>query len=204
MDLPTLPALFDKITNHAFGTVEARTLLNYSCYVARQHPDAHIAYRKSELDFLLFARRDGNDYRDRAYHSMFLSAEEAVQAIAAGLNTRAGAALIRLFGIRGVERATLLSRSAVTGAQTMLERHSISSQGATMGVMYGELASIFVTMAFRRYEQCLALITAYPAKGAYQFGSPHHEPYQRTILPPPMGHDWLVFEDRGYLYPAGN
>lgn len=201
MDTPTLREVHDLVKSRSFGPVAARTLINYSAYVAGTDPSVHIhphvhimaggAGRAPDEHF-----RDKLDFKnepddERAMQSMFRSLEEGAGGVSAAMNCRAGEAVVNFFHMSAVRRVALHSRPRAAGVPEMTLRSATSAMGTRSGTMYMNLDTSFVTLVFTIYAGCLVLVTGLPA-GVTPWGRNH----------PPENMDLVVYSGQDYPFPA--
>jgi hypothetical protein len=154
---------FDAVLHRTFTAVEARTVINYTAYVARHdglHADLHVGLDTPWHPYDEHVA-DLPQYDERARHSMFANLDEAAAALAAGLNTPAGEeALFDLILFAG--RVTLYSRSACHGAPQMILRHATAVMGVRAGTMTRREQTLWVTFVLTAHRGHAALVTGYP------------------------------------------
>ena len=156
---PYLYLVADRIARREFGAADAMALIRYSDLSRMQtgaHPGPHVSITAPARtrDFHL----QDTKYAARDLHTMFRSEQQAASAVAAALNTQAGAeAVIRLQHLRLGRRAVLYSRSGAAPDTGVLR-----SAGQN-GVSWTEAPTQFLTLVLEhRGDGQLVLITAYP------------------------------------------
>ena len=151
----------EAIHHRRFGEIQARTVINYTAYVARHdglHADLHIGLDTDRLPYDEHLAAIPQ-YEERARHSMFANIEEAAAALAAGLNTPAGEEALGDLMHGG--RVTLYSRSACHGAAQMILRQATAVMGVRAGTMMRHENTLWVTFVLTDHRGHVALVTAY-------------------------------------------
>ncbi|HUO29033.1 MAG TPA: hypothetical protein VMU80_07450 [Bryobacteraceae bacterium] len=156
---PYLYLVAERIARREFDAGDAMALIRYSDLsrgYTGGHPGPHVSVTSParSRDFHLA----GTTYAARARHTMFRSEQEAAGAVAAALNTQAGAeAVLRLQHLRLGKRAVLYSRS---GARI---GGGVNRAAGSHGVTWTAGATEFVTLVLEHSgDGQLVLITAYP------------------------------------------
>ncbi len=156
---PYLYLIAERIGQRSFGPSDAMALIRYSDLSRAQtgaHPGPHVSITAPARtrDFHLADTK----YAARDLHTMFRSEQHAAAAVAAALNTQAGAeAILRLQHLRLGRRAVLYSRSGASPDTGVLRSAGDS------GVSWTEAPTQFVTLVLEhRGDGQLVLITAYP------------------------------------------
>ena len=181
--------LFERIRSRQFNAEDAKGLIRSSYYFAATHPDVHINLslnRPADFHFQHLPQ-----YEQRGSHSMFRSMDEAAQAVAAALNSEAGAAATRFLSFSDVNRVALYSRSGAQATGTMTVRSAIASMGARTGTMYGETSTLIVVVVLSIFNGQVVITTAYPA-GTMAANRPV----------PPEAMDLLEYRNQTFTYPA--
>lgn len=181
-------SLFEKIRNRQFDSNDAKGLIRSSYYFGTTHPDVHInlsLHRPADFHFQHLSQ-----YEERGLHSMFRSMDEAGHAIAAALNSEAGAAATRFLSFSDVRRVAIYSRSGALAAGAMTVRSAIASMGVRTGTMYGEISTLLVIVILSIFRGQVVLTTAYPA-GSVQANRPF----------PPNAMDLVQYRDQTFTYP---
>jgi hypothetical protein len=156
---PYLYLLAERIAHRDFGADDAMALIRYSDLSRMQtgaHPGPHVVVTAPSRtpDFHL----GGTKYASRNLHSMFLSEQQAANAVAMALNTQAGAeAVLRLQHLRFGNKAVLYSRSGAAADQ------GVARSAGGHGVSWTEASTQFITLVLRHSgDGQLVLVTAYP------------------------------------------
>lgn len=181
--------LFELVRNRQFGAENAKALIRSSYYFADTHPDVHIHLSVNRPPDYHFQHLP--EYEERRLHSMFRSMNEAADAIAAAINSAAGAAATRFLSFSGVQKVAIYSRSGADASRTMTVRSAIASMGARTGTMYGETSTLLVIAVLSIFNGQVVLTTAYPASQ-----SPPNRPF------PPAGMDLLEYKNQTFTYPV--
>ena len=160
----SLKDLFDKVVERQFRMDDARELMKRSFYFAGgtlAHADVHVVLAAARPADYHFAHVP--QYEERSLHSMFESMSDAAHAIAASLNSKAGESALRFLSVRGVPRATIISRSGARLADRMMVRSAVASMGTRTGTMYVTKATTVVVTVLSIDSDQVFLTTAYPA-----------------------------------------
>ena len=182
---PYLYLVAERIAARSFGPADAMALIRYSDLTrltTKAHPGVHVSITAPARarDFHI----EGTTYARRVRHSMFRSENRMAEAVAAALNTQAGAeAMTRLQHLRLGRRAVLYSRSGAL-PDTGVTRSALGS-----GASWTETSTGFVTLVLDHHgDGLLVLQTAFP----------NLEPLEDHSVVPPDGADLLEMPSNRY------